>query len=160
MLKDKQNQSKDDQKGHFVGKHNTKTIYAKTGRFGHYLVWNDTNDTTIPEHTTAFLNKTIGLEDISLEQAIEWISKAKITLRKVNKTYTIKYNPQYDSVYLSKPNSKSRGRPITVALPGFKREDKEKIEALTVKDCDTLFEEKQAKQTPIKKPRMKKTKRK
>lgn len=151
LLEEKQNQSEDSKKGRFIGKHESKTIYAKTGRFGHYLVWNDEKDTSIPEHTTAFVNKTITVEELTLEQAVEWISRAKKTLRKINKTYTVKYNPQYDSVYLSKPNPKSRGRPLTVALPGFTQDDRTKIDSLMVSQCDVLFEEKQATQTPIKK---------
>jgi len=158
LLSEKQNQSEDSKRGHFIGKHEGKTIFAKTGRFGHYLVWNNETDTIIPEHTTAFVNKTVSLEDVTLEQANEWISKAKITLRKINKTYTVKYNPQSESLYLSKPNSKSRGRPVTATLTGFTLDDRTKIEALRSKDCDTIFEEKQAQKTPIKKPRATKTK--
>ena len=117
------------------------------------MVWNDALDTEIPEHTTAFLNKSVALEDVTLEQAIDWISKAKIVLRKVNKMYTVKYNPQYDSVYLSKPNPKSRGRPLTVAIPNIQKDDKEKIKALKVKDCEILFDEKLQNKTPPKKNR-------
>lgn len=158
LLDERQQESEESKKGIFIGSHEGKTIHAKTGRFGHYLVWTDTRDTHISEHTTAFVNKTVTPEEVTLEQALEWIGKAKITLRKVNKTYTIKYNPQYDSVYLSKPNPKSRGRPLTAPMPDFNKEDRQKIDAVTVKDCDQWFEEKQAKQTPVKKPRVRKTK--
>ena len=153
LIQEKQKEAKNGNMGRLLGTHEHKTIYAKTGRFGPYLVWNDVLDTEIPEHTTAFLNKSVALEDVTLEQAIDWISKAKIVLRKVNNMYTIKYNPQYDSVYLSKPNPKSRGRPLTVAIPNVKKEDKEKIKNMKVKDCEILFDEKLQNKTPPKKNR-------
>ena len=156
LIKERKTIQKDGNNGKLIGKHNGKTIYAKTGRFGHYLVWNDINDTNIPEHTTAFVNKSITIEEVTLDQAVEWIAKAKITLRKVNNIYTVKYNPQYDSVYLSKPNSKSKGRPLTAPLAGFTRDNYDKINTLKVKDCDAIFEEKQGTQTPIKKKKVKK----
>jgi hypothetical protein len=90
--------------------------------------------------------------DVTLEQAVEWIGHATLTLRKVNTKYTVKYNPKYDSVYISRPNTKSRGRPVSVTLPDVRKEDMQKINALLVKDCDVLFEEKHISRTPTNVP--------
>ena len=128
--------------GRLLGTKDDKTIYARMGRYGAYLVWNDVSEPHLPEQSTAFVNKSVGVMDVTLEQAVEWIGQATLTLRKVNTMYTVKYNPKYDSVYISRPNTKSRGRPLSVPLPDVRKEDMQKINALLVKDCQVLFEEK------------------
>lgn len=140
-------------KGKRLGTKDGKTVYAKTGRFGPYLIWTDATQPHLAEQTTSFLNKSIGLDEVTLEQAIEWIGHAKLTLREVNATFTIKYNPKFDSVYLSQKKPKSKGRPLCVPLPDMKKDDVKAIQALKVNDCQALFAEKQRKKTPPKKPK-------
>ena len=147
----KQNEIAGGDKGKLLGTKEGKTVYAKTGRFGPYLIWNDATCPHLPEQTTAFLNKTVAMDDATLEQAIEWIAQAKLTLRKVNTTFTIKYNPKYDSVYISRPNSKSKGRPLCAPIPDIHKDDVDAIATITVKDCELYFEDKQKKNTPPKK---------
>lgn len=154
LIQEKKQQNKTDggNLGRLLGKKDDKTVYARMGRYGAYLVWNDVSQPHLPEQSTAFVNKSVGVQDVTLEQAVEWIGQATLTLRKVNTMYTVKYNPKYDSVYISRPNTQSRGRPLSVPLPDVRKEDMQKINALLVKDCQTLFEEKQSKGAPKKVP--------
>lgn len=138
--------------GRLLGTKDDKTVYARTGRYGAYLVWNDASQPHLPEQSTAFVNKSVGLQEVTLEQAVEWIGRATLTLRKVNTMYTVKYNPKYDSVYISRSNTKSRGRPLSAPLPDVRKEDMQRINALMVKDCQLLFEEKHSSAVPKKVP--------
>lgn len=149
----KQNKTNGGDKGKLLGTQDSKTVYAKTGRFGPYLIWTDASQPHLQEQTVSFVNKSVGIDDVTLAQAVEWIGQAKLTLRKVNATFTIKYNPKYDSVYLSRPNPTSKGRPLCVPLPDISKDEVKAIQAMKVKDCQALFDEKLRKKTPPKKPK-------
>ena len=122
---------------HSVGKHNGIPIYAKSGRFGPYLEWTDPHLNTV--QTLSFPQQTVRAEDVTIEQAGEWVDKAKRLVRKVNGTYNIKYNPINDTMFISKKPPGGRGRWLSATIP-FQLKDLDKVKRLTVGEVDTLFE--------------------
>ena len=120
-----------------VGVHDGMEVHAKSGRFGNYLEWTDSG--TNIKQTVAFPGTNVSPENVTIEQAQEWIRKTKLLLRKVNATFSIKYNPEWDSVFISKRPASGRGRPAFSAMEGFTKEDIEKINKLTVSEVEILF---------------------
>jgi DNA topoisomerase-1 len=128
-----------------VGTYKGAVIHAKSGRYGNYLTWTDVA-TGVPQ-TTAFGDRNIPPETVTLAQASAWVDSAKLLLRKVDSTFSIRYNPEWDTVFVSKKPAGGRGRPTYATLEGFTPQDINRIQKLTVAEVKELYERgQQAKQ--------------